>query len=137
MAAVTAAIEEYERDNGAIYRYIRKLGSMLKDGIDQIALEHGQPFLLQGFPAAWTFSFNPKKKVINQSDGLDADLRKLGLFVDLLKKHGVLTSLRFCVSAAHTEKDIGDTLDRVNEVMKIIKEKEEAGQKEGAVHVFM
>lgn len=137
MAAVTAAIEEYERDNGAIYRYIRRLGSMLKDGIDQIALEHGQPFLLQGFPAAWTFSFNPKKKVINQSDGLDADLRKLGLFVNLLKKYGILTSLRFCVSAAHTEKDIGDTLDRVNEVMKIIKEKEEAGQKEGAVYVFM
>jgi hypothetical protein len=34
----------------------------------------------------------------------------------------VLTSWRFCTSAAHTEKDVEDALDRANDAMKVLKE---------------
>jgi glutamate-1-semialdehyde 2,1-aminomutase len=122
MAAVIAAIEEYERDDGAVFRHIERMGNLLKEGLDEIAAEHEQPLLLQGFPGSWSFTFNKKPGIKNQSEGRGSDFAKVGRFTDLLKQYGILTSLRFCTSAAHTEKDVGDTLDRANEVMKILKE---------------
>jgi glutamate-1-semialdehyde 2,1-aminomutase len=123
MAAVIAAIEEYERDDGAAYLHIEKLGNQLKAGLDQIADEHGQPLLLQGFPGAWVISFTEKEKVINHADGNDgANHQQANRFAELLKKRGVLTSWRFCTSTAHTEKDVGDALDRANDAMKVLKD---------------
>jgi glutamate-1-semialdehyde 2,1-aminomutase len=124
MAAVIAAIEEYERDDGAVFLHIARLGRMLKEGLEQIAVEYDQPLLLQGFPGAWTFSFTEKKEVKNHAEGRGADFAKEARFTQLLKQHGVLASLRFCTSAAHTEKDVGDTLDRANAVMRILKEED-------------
>ncbi len=124
MAAVIAAIEEYEKDDGAVFRHITQMGNMLKAGLDGIAAEYEQPLVLQGFPGAWYFFFNNKKKVVNQADGRDTDFGKFLRFADLLKERGVLTSWRFCTSAAHTEKDVGDVLDRANEAMRILKEED-------------
>jgi glutamate-1-semialdehyde 2,1-aminomutase len=121
MAAVIAAIEEYERDDGAVFDHIERMGSLLKEGLEQIAAERDQPMRLQGFPGAWTFSFHSKEKIPNQADGRGAGLAKMGRFGEVLKARGVITSMRLCTSAAHTEKDVGDTLDRANEVMKILK----------------
>jgi glutamate-1-semialdehyde 2,1-aminomutase len=122
MAAVIAAIEEYERQDGEVFRHIEHVGNMLKDGLEQIAAEHEQPLRLQGFPGAWTFCFHSKGGIRNQAEGRGADFGKMGRFAELLKERGVITSMRFCTSAAHTEKDVGDTLDRANEVMRILKE---------------
>jgi len=122
MAAVIAAIEEYERQDGAVFRHIERIGNMLKEGLEQIAVEHEQPLRLQGFAGAWTYSFHERRRIKNQAEGQGADFEKMGRFGKLLKDRGVLTSSRFCTSAAHTEKDVGDTLDRADEVMKILKE---------------
>jgi glutamate-1-semialdehyde 2,1-aminomutase len=125
MAAVVAAIEEYERDDGAVFRQIERTGNLLKEGLEQIAQEHEQPLVLQGFPGSWSFTFNSQRQRIrNQAEGRGSDFSKVGRFTDLLKERGVLTSLRFCTSAAHTERDVGDTLDRANEVMRILKEED-------------
>jgi glutamate-1-semialdehyde 2,1-aminomutase len=121
MAGVIAAMEEYERDGGAVYRHIDKMGNLLKDGLTQIAREQDQPLLLQGFPGAWTFSFNTRKKIVNHADGLDSDPVKAGRFAQLLNERGVLVYSRFCTSAAHTERDVQDVLDRAAAVMKILK----------------
>jgi len=40
------------------------------------------------------------------------------MFGSLMKEHGVITSLRFCTSAAHTEKDIEEILERADDAMK-------------------
>jgi glutamate-1-semialdehyde 2,1-aminomutase len=125
MAAVVAAIEEYERDDGAVYRQIERTGNMLKEGLEQIAHEHEQPLVLQGFPGSWSFTFNGRRQRIrNQAEGRGSDFAKVGRFGELLKERGILTSLRFCTSAAHTELDVADTLDRANEVMRILKEED-------------
>jgi glutamate-1-semialdehyde 2,1-aminomutase len=119
MAAVVAAMEEYERDDGDVFRHIERLGNMLKEGMEEIAREHGQPLLLQGFPGVWVFSFAEEERISNHRDGCaGADFPKMDRFAGLLKDLGVLTSWRFCTSAAHTERDVGDALDRVNEAMK-------------------
>ena len=122
MAAVIAAIEEYEKDGGAVFSHIEKMGNLLKTGLEEIAARHEQPLVLQGFPGAWYFIFNDKKKIVNQADGRGSDFAKFVRFADLLKKLGVLTSWRFCTSAAHTEKDVGDVLDRADQAMRILKE---------------
>jgi glutamate-1-semialdehyde 2,1-aminomutase len=124
MAAVIAAIEEYEKDDGAVFEHIERLGNMLKNGLEQIAAEHEQSLVLQGFPGAWYIIFNKKQKILNQADGRDSDFDKFIRFADLLKKRGVLTSWRFCTSAAHTEKDVGDVLDRANDAMRVLKDEE-------------
>ena len=122
MAAIIAAIEEYEKDDGAAFDHIETMGNMLKQGLDRLADEHEQPLLLQGFPGAWTMSFTHKKKVIHHKDGNEgANHAQLIRFADLLKERGVLTSFRFCTSLAHTEKDVADTLDRADEALKIMK----------------
>ena len=123
MAAVIAAIEEYEKEDGAAYVHIEKIGNTLKSGLVQIAEEHGQPLLLQGFPGAWYISFTPKKKLINHRDGNEGvNHKQTNRFTELLKERGVLTGWRLCTSVAHTEKDVEDTLDRANDAMKILKE---------------
>ena len=123
MAAIIAAIEEYEKDDGAVFVHIEKMGNMLKKGLEQIAEEHRQPLLLQGIPGAWTYSFTTKKKLTNHTDGNRySNYRQAIRFSELLHQRGVLTTWRLCTSAAHTEKDVGDTLDRANEVMKILNE---------------
>lgn len=120
MAMLIAAVSEYEKDNGSIYRHIENVGQRLKEGLDRIALECNQPLLLQGFPGAWVYSFNPKKKIVNNADGLDSDHEKVARFPGLLRKYGVLTEDRFCTSAAHTEEDIDLTLERAHVVMELL-----------------
>ncbi len=122
MAAVIATIEELEKDDGAAYVQIRKMGTMLKEGIDKLAKAYDEPLLLQGFPGAWTFSHPKKTKIINQADGYGSDFERTGWFSSLLKERGVLTSFRFCTSSAHTEKDVGDTLERVEDAFKVMRE---------------
>lgn len=129
MAGVIAAIEEYERDDGAVFKHIEKMGWLLKEGLEQIAAEHEQPLVLQGFPGSWSFTFNSERqKIRNQAEGRGSDFAKAARFGDLLKSFGVLSWFRFCTSAAHTEKDVGDTLDRANEAMKILRKEDWGNQ---------
>jgi glutamate-1-semialdehyde 2,1-aminomutase len=118
MAAVVANIEELEKDDGAAYRRIEELGVMLKDGLDAISQKYGQNLLLQGFPGAWTFTASAKGKIINHKDSLGPGILLAGIFAALLKQRGVLTSFRFCTSAAHSERDVEDTLQRAEAAMK-------------------
>jgi len=120
MAAVIATIEELEKDEGAAFRHIDKMGTMLKDGLDKIAEDRGLNLLLQGFPGAWTYTFTNRNKIINHKEALQSDIIKTMRFASLLKEKGVLTTLRICTSVAHTEGDVQETLNRADDVMKIM-----------------
>jgi glutamate-1-semialdehyde 2,1-aminomutase len=118
MAAVTANIEELEKDDGAVYRRIEEMGLMLKEGLDAITRKYEQNLLLQGFPGSWTFTSSAKEKIINHRESLGPGIALAGIFAALLKQRGVLTSFRFCTSAAHTERDVEDALERADDAMK-------------------
>jgi glutamate-1-semialdehyde 2,1-aminomutase len=113
---------ELEKDDGAAYRRIEELGLMLKDGLDAITRKHQQNLLLQGFPGAWTFTSSSKSKIINHKDSLGPGILPAGIFAALLKQRGVLTSFRFCTSAAHTESDVEDALQRAEDATKELAE---------------
>lgn len=123
MAAVIAIIEELEKNKGAAYSHIDKLGNMLKEGLDAIARKYGQNLLLQGFPGAWTMTFSDKEKLVNHKDSIgNSSLVKAAQFGTLLKRRGVLTTLRFCTSVAHTQRDVEEALERAEDAMKELKE---------------
>jgi len=90
--------------------------------LEQIAREHKQPLLLQGFPGVWTFLFTSKRKVVNHAEARGSDYARSKRFSQLLAQRGVIAVRRFYTSAAHTEKDVGDALDRANEAMRQLRE---------------
>jgi glutamate-1-semialdehyde 2,1-aminomutase len=123
MAAVIAAIEEYGKEDGAVFRRIEELGARLRKGLQEIAREHDQNLLLQGYPGALYIIFTDRDKIRNHTEGCEAaDIGKAARFGELLKERGVITARRFLLSAAHTEEDIEETLDRANDSMRRLKE---------------
>lgn len=120
VAAVIATIEELEKDDGAAFRHIERLGNALKSGLDEINNQVGSNLLLSGFPGAWATTFTDKKKIINYADSLDypEGLAKASEFGGLLKKYGVLTLLRYCTSTAHTDEDVAEALTRSESALR-------------------
>ncbi len=122
MAAVIAAVEEYKRDDGAVFRRIEQLGNRLRTGLGEIAREHEQNLLLQGYPGAIYIIFTEEEKIRNHSEGCQAaDIAKAARFGELLKERGVITARRFLLSAAHSADDIEETLERANDSMRTLK----------------
>jgi glutamate-1-semialdehyde 2,1-aminomutase len=120
MTAVIATLEELEKENGAAYQHINRLGKRLKSGLDEINQRVGQNLLLQGFPGAWTFTFSSRNKIINHEDSLlePGGLEKAARFGALLKEYGVLTLMRFCTSIAHEDRDVDECLNRAEDALK-------------------
>jgi hypothetical protein len=86
----------------------------------EINKQVGSNMLLQGYPGAWTFTFSNKDKIINYADSLDypEGMFKGGEFGAILKKKGVLTLSRYCMSAAHTETDVNEALNRSEDALR-------------------
>jgi len=124
MTAVTATIEELERDNGAAMKRIQDLGMQLGDGLKELINQHQVNLLVQGFPGAWTLAYHDQRKVVsNHAESLGKDYcNKLGLFISLLVKRGVLVNAtRLCTSAGHTEADVNEVLLRADDALKEFK----------------
>ena len=129
MAAVIATIEELERNDGAVYKNIEKLGYKLKSGMEEIGEKYGHDLLLQGYPAIWDFTVTTKKKIINNEDGLGPGLTTSGLFSTHLYNHGIIAVVRFFTSAAHTEEDVDEALKRADNAMRDFAEEMASGEK--------
>ena len=118
MAAVVATLDALgENDGAVVYGRMEALGTLLSDGLLRIAAQHGEPMLIQGFPTCHTLLFTDRPRLRNHSDTLGIDLSRGGRFFQLLLNRGVECYGRFCISAAHTERDIHDTLDRVDDAL--------------------
>lgn len=124
MASVIATIDELSKDDWANLKRINKHGMMLKDGLDRIARELDQDLLLQGFPGCWFYFFTPKSKTVNNRDSLEdlgSGIKKTVRFGLLMKEKGVITLFRLYTSAAHTEAEVNETLERARDVLKQMK----------------
>jgi glutamate-1-semialdehyde 2,1-aminomutase len=124
MAGVIATLEELERDNGAAFAHMRRLGETLRAGLLQLAQQYDQPMRVQGFAASYLPIFTHKQKIINQADSFDSDFEHAGQFSTLMRERGVEFYGRFCLSLGHTQKDIGDTLDRAEDAFKAMRAEE-------------
>lgn len=116
-AAIVNVIDQLSENDGAIFKKIDKLGNMLKEGLLEKAKKNGVPLIIQGFPGALVPVFTEKEKIINHKDAIEnANLMALGMFYMLMKERGIITNIRLCVGAAHTEEDVKHCIEVSDDV---------------------
>jgi glutamate-1-semialdehyde 2,1-aminomutase len=106
-AGIINVIEQLSENDGEAFKKIRRFGGLIKEGMEANAKKYNIPFILQGFSGALVPVFTEKAKIINHQDALEnANHVLLGMFTGKMKNLGVLNTMRFCPSLAHTEEDI-------------------------------
>jgi glutamate-1-semialdehyde 2,1-aminomutase len=123
MAASAAALKELERDDGAIYDDLERVGADLMDGIQEIAGRLGMPVLVQGFPTAFHMSFTEIDQIRDYRDyAIHCDKARYDRFTLEMMKRGVRLIGRgiWYISAAHTEDQIARTLVAVEESLSAV-----------------
>jgi glutamate-1-semialdehyde 2,1-aminomutase len=114
MAASVAAIAELERDNGAVYRHINKLGTQLMTGLTDLGRRLNAPLHAQGLPCAFHLSFTEEPPLRDYRDYVaKADKERYNDFTLAMLTQGIRLIGRgiWYVSAAHTEDHIAQTLE--------------------------
>jgi len=124
IAAALKNIEMLERDEGEFYRHIDDVQSRLMSGIREIGLRQGQPVFLQGPRGVFHMNFAADLEVAYTPDELmaGADWEKLAAFNEALLGERVLIGggSRFVLSAALSDSDIEDALDRIDAAMSAL-----------------
>src|SRR5690606_19501981 len=111
--AATAATIAHLREDPP-YERLERLGGRLKEGTRRAAAEHSLEVNVQGLPMAFHFGFGTGP--VTDYAGLQRlDLARYAEFSSVLVEHGVWVTGRgiWYVSAAHTEADVDETLERV------------------------
>jgi glutamate-1-semialdehyde 2,1-aminomutase len=101
------------------YDRLEKLGTKLKEGLRSLAADNDLEVNIQGLPMAFHFGFG-SGPVTDFASLQQLDLAAYAAFSDVLVDHGIWVTGRgiWYVSAAHTESDIDETLDRAGSAMK-------------------
>jgi glutamate-1-semialdehyde 2,1-aminomutase len=123
MASSNATLTELARQNGAALAHANAMGERLMYGIREIARRAGIPALISGFGASFAIHFTSKAEMIDYRDTLDDDAELLRRFVYRALQEGVhmVPDGRMYVSCAHTERDIDETLSRLDTVFSDLK----------------
>lgn len=120
MAASVAALTELERDNGAVYRHIDKLGTQLKTGLAELGSRHSIPLHVQGLSCAFHVSFNEEPPIRDYRDwATKCDKERYSAFTLAMLEQGVRLIGRgiWYVSAAHTEEQVAQTLEAADKAL--------------------
>jgi glutamate-1-semialdehyde 2,1-aminomutase len=114
MAGTLAALRMLQEGDGAILKHAQIVGQKLWDGLADISAAAGHPLTFRGVPNVFSATFLPTdaKPVTDYRSSLQADRDKLTQLWVLLQEHGVQITLFgiWFVSTAHTEEDVGETL---------------------------
>jgi glutamate-1-semialdehyde 2,1-aminomutase len=115
LASANATLTELARDNGAALAHARRIGQRLIDGIPRMARI---PVLVSGFGAAFAIHFTNRTELRDYRDTLAGDSGLLNRFLHRALEQGlhIVPDGRMYVSAAHTDRDIDDTLARLEVV---------------------
>ena len=123
MAASVAAIAELEKDDGAVYRHIERLGTQLMTGLAEIGSRRDLPLHVQGLPCAFHVSFCNEPPIRDYRDfATKTDQARYADFTLAMLERGVRLIGRgiWYVSAAHTEEQVERTLQIADEVLSAI-----------------
>ena len=115
MASSHATLTELSRDNGAALAHANAMGELLIQGIREIAHRKNLPLLVSGFGAAFAIHFTGKKELAGYRDTLEDDASLTRKFLGYTLEQGlhIIPDGRLYVSAAHTTRDIEETLARL------------------------
>ena len=120
--AISAAITNLDmlaRDEGAFYRRLASNQQLLTQGIREIGKKYGHSVFIQGPRGVFHVNFSDVEIAYRPDDLADADWQKLARFNELLLEQRVLVGggTRFVMTDALTQRDIDDTLSRVDTAM--------------------
>ncbi|MBV8393380.1 MAG: aspartate aminotransferase family protein [Alphaproteobacteria bacterium] len=119
MAASMAALDELERDGGALYTGMAKRGTRLMQGLAASAKKHGVAMQVQGFPAIFQtfFTDGPAPRNYRESAACDKDLALA--FHAALQEEGVRVNqqAKWFLSTAHDDAVIDETLAAADRAM--------------------
>ena len=120
LASANATLTELSRDNGAVLTRANQLGRSLMESIRELGSKHGVRLLVSGFGASFAVHFTQKTELLDYRDTLADDSQMLQRFLYAALQHGlhIVPDGRFYVSAAHTARDIADTVERLDRVLR-------------------
>jgi glutamate-1-semialdehyde 2,1-aminomutase len=112
MAAAIAALDELERDDGAVYRALEQRGTRLMDGLRVLASRHGVPMRVEGLPAIFQTFFTEGPAPRNYREAAACDRDRALAFHTALQDEGVRVTqaARWFLSTAHDDGVIDETL---------------------------
>ena len=115
LASANATLTELARDHGAALAHAHRIGQRLIDGIPRMAR---MPVIVSGFGAAFAIHFTNRTELRDYRDTLADDAGLLNRFLYRALEQGlhIVPDGRMYVSAAHTDRDIDDTLARLEVV---------------------
>lgn len=116
-AAVIAAMKILARPN--IYADLENLGTILMEGMKQMAIKHGAPLHIQGLPMAFHLSFGSDEKIRNYEDLLKQNDAMYKEFVAVVRQSNIWITDRgiWYLSMAHTHEDVKETLQRFDNAL--------------------
>jgi glutamate-1-semialdehyde 2,1-aminomutase len=120
LAGADVCLTELAKDSGAALEQANQRGGKLMDGIRGFAAEYGIPLQVTGFGTAFTLHFTKREQLRDYRDTLEDDQQLLQRFLHGALSEGVnvVPDGRFYVSAAHSERDIEETLEKVGRVLQ-------------------
>ena len=115
LAGAAVCLDELSCDDGAALRHANRMGDELKRGIGELASRRGISLQVTGFGAASSVHFTSLPELRDYRDTLsdDRDLLQRFLFAALSEGVILVPDGRLYLSAAHTENDIAETLERL------------------------
>ncbi len=122
LAGAETCLAELSRDGGAAVKWANRMGRRLMVGIEDMARFHHIPVKVTGFGAAFYLHFTQREDLQNYRDTFEDNKTLLQRFLHLALAEGVIVvpDGRFYVSTAHTEADVSQTLEKLDNVFRIL-----------------
>jgi glutamate-1-semialdehyde 2,1-aminomutase len=119
LAGAHATLTALEAEAGAPLVEANRIGTLLRDGIQERADQRRIPLRATGFGTAFALHFTARRELRCYRDTLEDDKDRLGRFMRRALDRGVamVADGRFYVSTAHGEDDVAETLRAIDAVL--------------------
>jgi len=123
MAAAIAALDELERDDGAVYRDLERRGTRLMQGLASLAQKHRLPMRVQGLPAIFQVFFTDGPAPRNYRDAAACDRDAVLALHQALQEEGIRINQvgKWFLSTAHDDAVIDETLAAADRAMAALR----------------
>jgi glutamate-1-semialdehyde 2,1-aminomutase len=119
LAAALATLRELSKNNGRVIQYISEMGAKLRSGLEGLFMGYNFPMKTSGTNAVFVLN-SPAIELRDYRDCLSIDLNFIHQFHTEMFREGIWFMRRgnVLLSAAHTDKDLEQTLDAAERVIK-------------------
>jgi len=124
LAACKATLEELCTSDGAVFKHMTALGNKLREELQKILDKSGHDGIVQGIGPLLQLYFTRLKRISTYRQSVNCNFSKFKEFRDGMVQKGVYFhpdgTERLVLSAAHNYNDVEETLDKAEEVLRIM-----------------